>query len=70
MSFLFGSTKVPKIPSVSPPVAPPPIPPEKDIEDEEKKKLTQGRKKRSTILTSGLGVLTPAKVGTKTLLGQ
>ena len=78
MTHLFGSTKVPEIASVPPPTIPEHVvadvaTSEEDIaklKEEEKKKLKKGREKRSTILTSSQGILTPANVKTKTLLGQ
>ena len=39
------------------------------IKEEEKKKLAQGRTKRSTLLTGPLGLLTSAPTEKKTLLG-
>ena len=74
MSFLFGT---PKVHEVRIP-APPPVPtaPATTLSDvtrvvaAEKKKLTKGREKRETILTSPQGVLGPAPVQLKTLLGQ
>lgn len=70
MTFLFGSPKTPSIPYVAPPKTPAAIPTQKEAVEEEKRKLTQGRKKRSTLLTGPQGVLEPADVGLKTLLGQ
>lgn len=74
MSFMFGSPKLPEIRTITPPAITATVPTtEKDIEavkQEEKKKLTEGRKKRSTILTSPQGIMTPANVGLKTLLGE
>ena len=73
MSFLFGSSKIPSPKPVSAPVLPtPPVQAAKaeEVLSEEKKKLTQGRTKRTTLLTGPQGVLEPANVSTKTLLGQ
>jgi len=75
MSFLFSKPKyetasvaVPQIPTVTMPTVP-----STDVAataEEEKKKLTQGRTKRSTLLTGPRGILTKAPVQLKTLLGE
>ena len=63
-------------PDIPAPVAPPP-PPSGPTEEEaeaalqKEKRIQRGRRgRRSTILTSGLGVTEPANVQRKTLLGQ
>ena len=75
MSSMFRSPKFPDIQQPPPPVVPPPPPApdtkeEEKIREEEKKKIRKGREKRSTILTSERGILTPAQVNLKTLLGE
>ncbi len=68
MSFLFGSTKqpafnMPPAPAVTKPAD------QAKIKEDEKKKLSQGRTARSTLLTGPRGLLEPANVQRKTLLG-
>lgn len=74
MSSLFRSPKMPEIASVQMPTITATVPTStKEIEEfkeEQKKKLTQGRTKRSTLLTGPLGLLAPAEVTRKTLLGE
>jgi len=70
MSFLFGSTKMPATQTVASPTVTETIPTVEEATEEEKKKLKKGKEKRSTILTSERGVLEPANVGLKTLLGE
>ena len=74
MSFLFGTPKVPEVRIPAPPTVPTApattLPEVAKVAEEEKKKLTKGREKRETILTSPQGVLGPAPVQLKTLLGQ
>lgn len=61
---------MPQISQPAAPVIPPPPPKEEAVKEEEKKKLTKGREKRSTLLTGPRGILEPAPVGYKTLLGE
>jgi hypothetical protein len=74
MSSLFGSSKMPEIKTVTPPAVSVPVPTSVSdiakVTEEEKKKLTKGREKRSTLLTGPLGLLAPADVTRKTLLGE
>jgi len=69
MSFLFGSQKTPQI-SVPPT---PPITKQSDqnaIIEEEKKKIRKGRTSRQTLMTGPQGLLEPAPVSKKVLLGE
>jgi len=64
LSFMFGGNKVKDIQ----PVAAPPA--EKEVKEDETKKIRKGMENQSTILTSGQGILTPANTQKKVLLGQ
>lgn len=64
MSFLFGSSSTPSIQNV-----PAPSLDQNTIVEEEKKKLRQGRTQRQTLMTGPQGLLEPAPVSKKTLLG-
>lgn len=69
MSFLFGSQKVPQM---SVPQAPS-ITSTQDqnaLAEAEKKKLKQGRVARQTLMTGPQGLLEPAPVSKKVLLGE
>jgi hypothetical protein len=75
MSFLMP--KMPAMPSL-PPVAPLPEPPSSEVSAEEKEKIAKEqaaverkrRGRKSTILTSPLGIEEEAKTEDKTLLGS
>lgn len=69
MSFLFGGSSTPQISQVPPPAITTNADQDK-IKEDEKAKLRQGRKTRSTLLTGPRGLLEPAPVSQKTLLGQ
>ena len=65
-AFTIGPPKMP---------APPPIPTRddpavKEAADKERKRRLKAKGRSSTILTGGQGVLEPANIGRKTLLGQ
>jgi len=68
MSFLFGGQKVP---SVSAPSAPAITTAADDaaLKAEEEKKLRKGKTQRQTLMTGPQGLLEPAPVSKKTLLG-
>ena len=66
MSFLFGS---PSTPSVSYRSVPPP-PSEPVVRKEETAKVRKGATGRKTLLTGPRGLLEPAPVSKKTLLGE
>lgn len=68
MSFLFGSQKVPTVSSVTAPSITT-SEDQKTIAEEEKKKIKQGQVNRPTLLTGPQGLLEPAPVSRKTLLG-
>jgi hypothetical protein len=69
-----ASQKMPEVKSAAPPQVTATVPTTAEekatVVEAEKRKLQQGRTGRSTILTSPQGILTPANVGIKTLLGQ
>lgn len=65
MSFLFKSQSTPSI--TTPPA---PTYDAKSTTEDEKKRLTQGRKKRPTLVTGPRGILEPAPVEKKVLLGE
>ena len=73
----MGSIFSPKMPSL-PPVQPLPEPPESEVSAEEKERIAKEqaaverkrRGRKSTILTSPLGVEEEAKTEDKTLLGS
>lgn len=73
MSGIFSKPKYPSPAAVAPPVAPPaPAPIQKEDVEQEKDKIIKGATKggkKKTILTSSRGILTPPRVGLKSLLG-
>ncbi|MCK4790635.1 MAG: hypothetical protein KAV87_43265 [Desulfobacteraceae bacterium] len=64
MSFLFGRAATPRI------TAPKPPPTTKQVSEEERKKMRKGLARRTTLLTTPLGLTTPAGTQRKTLLGE
>lgn len=70
MSGLFGTPSMPIPKLISPPSLPPAPPAAAKLKEEEKKKLAKGRERRRTILTGPRGILGPAQVELKRLLGE
>ena len=68
MSFLFGGQKVPSVSSVPAPAITSSADDAK-LKSEEEKKLRRGRSVRQTLMTGPQGLLEPAPVSKKTLLG-
>lgn len=65
MSFLFGGSKVPSVQTV-----PAPKLDDNEIKKQEASKIKKGRTSRPTLMTGPQGLLEPAPVSKKTLLGE